>query len=74
MAHPLSEYAKHVKQTLSNDESLQRPAYQWCLDQVIKHHDAAKEAALSQGQIGVVARIKAGLVERIRPLAKEVEQ
>lgn len=72
--HPLGEYANHVKKVLSNDESLQRPAYQWCLIKVIEHHPAVKEAVLNISTDKVAARIKAGLVEIIRPLAKEVEQ
>ena len=72
--HPLGEYAEHVKRKLSNDESLQRPSYQWCLLRVIEHQPAVKEAVLSVGTDKVAARIKAGLVEAIRPLAKEVEQ
>lgn len=72
--HPLGEYAHHVKRKLSNDESLQRPSYQWCLIQVIEHHPAVKEAVLNISTDKVAVRIKAGLVERIRPLAKDVEQ
>lgn len=74
MAHALAEYANHVKQVLSNDESLQRPSYQWCLKQVIEHHPKVKADALNVSTDKVAARIKAGLVEAIRPLAKEVEQ
>jgi hypothetical protein len=74
MAHALAEYADHVKKVLSNDKSLQRPAYQWCLIKVIEHHPAVKEAVLNISTDKVAARIKAGLVEAIRPMAKEVEQ
>ena len=74
MAHALAEYADHVKKVLSNDKSLQRPSYQWCLLRVIEHHPKAKETVLNISTDKVAARIKAGLVERIRPLAKEVEQ
>lgn len=74
MAHPLGEYANHVKKVLSNDKSLQRPSYQWCLLRVIEHHPKVKEDALNVSTDKVAARIKTGLVEAIRPLAKEVEQ
>jgi len=71
MSHRLIGYAKRVKRALEQDETIERPIYTWCLEQVVKHFDAARIGAdLVEGATS--GTVVDELVKLIRPSAHKV--
>jgi len=71
VSHYLKGYAKRVKRALEQDETIERPIYTWCLEQVIKHFDTARGSAdLVDGATS--GAVVDELVKLIRPSARKV--
>jgi hypothetical protein len=66
--------ARHVQHELENDASLERPAYQWCLQQVRKFLPEARENAKGDTPKMVDDHVQGLLVANIKPLARRVRQ
>jgi hypothetical protein len=67
--HPLRNYARHVQKALV-EEGLPRPPYTWCLRMVERAYADVKALETSKTKDDV----KAGLVARILPAARLVQQ
>lgn len=68
--HYLKSYARHVQKVLAEDGTIERPGYQWCLQQVQSIIvEVSRDASGEPGETRA-ARVKALLVGRIRPNAR----
>lgn len=67
--HPLRNYARHVQKSLA-EAGLPRPPYMWCLRMVERAINDVKALPTTQTKDDV----KAGLVARILPAARLVQQ
>lgn len=68
------DFARHVQAELSKDETLERPSYQWCLQQVNKFMADVDENAKGDNGKMVVAHMQELFVARIKPLARKVRR
>lgn len=67
-------FVRHVQQAIEKDDSLERPAYQWCLQQVRRFLPEAREHAKGDTMKMVDDHVKELLVAKIKPLARRVRQ
>lgn len=74
MATEAKDFARHVQGELSKDETLERPSYQWCLQQVNKLMVDVRENAKGDNMKMIVAHMKELFVARIKPLAHKERQ